>query len=183
MKEIISAFPADFPATVFVAQHIDPRSQPNLANILQKQSQLQVRYPMDEEYYMPGVVYVAPPANHMLLSYQKVWIFPANFVYLPKPNIDLMLQSAANELREGAIGVILSGSGNDGAIGIKAIKERGGVTIVQSEGSARYDSMPKAAMATGAVDYSLPPEVIGPAIVRMVKGEQRERVKVERPST
>ncbi len=179
INSIISTLPAGFPASVFIARHIDPHAEPRLADILQKKSKLQVRYPMDEEYYMPSVVYVAPPGNHMLLTYRKVWIFPANFVYLPKPNIDLMLQSAANEFTDRAIGVLLSGSGNDGAIGIKAIKEKGGTTIVQSADSAEYADMPKAAIATGAVDYSLRPEVIGPTIGRLVEGGHRDQAETE----
>ena len=181
LKEIISAFPAAFPASVFIARHVAPKAEPTLANVLQKTSQLPVKYPMDEEFYMPGVVYVAPPGNHMLLTYEKVWIFPANFVYLPKPNIDLMFQSAANEFTDKAIGVLLSGAGSDGAIGIKAIKEKGGVTIVQSEASSEFPDMPRAAIATGAVDYALPPEVIGPAIVRLVAGEHAEPAAAEKP--
>jgi Chemotaxis response regulator containing a CheY-like receiver domain and a methylesterase domain len=177
LKEIVSTLPADFPAVLFIAQHVDPRSQPMLVNILQKTCKLPIRYPMDEEFYMPSVVYVAPPGNHMLLTYRKVWIFPANFVYLPKPNIDLMFQSAANEFRERSIGVLLSGTGTDGAIGIKAIKERGGTTIVQSEGSAEHFDMPRAAIETGAVDYRLPAEVIGSTIARIVAGDQADRLK------
>lgn len=174
IKEILSALPPDFPASVFIALHVDPRAERTLVSVLQRTCQLEVCYPTDEEYYMPSIVYVAPPGNHMLLTYQKVWIFPANFVYLPKPNIDLMMQSAANEFTDRAIGVLLSGTGNDGAIGIRAIKEKGGMTIAQSEPSAEYPGMPKSAIATGAVDYSLPAEVIGPTIVRMVRGEHAE---------
>lgn len=174
LQKIASALPADFSASVFIAIHVSPTAERMLVPILQKICKLQVKYPMDEEYYVPSTVYVAPPGNHMLLTYQKIWIFPANFVYYPKPNIDLMLQSAANEFTDRAVGVILSGAVNDGAIGIKAIKEKGGITIAQSEESAKNPSMPKSAIATDAVDYILDPEVMPDTIIRLVKGSQKE---------
>jgi len=148
--------PKDLQAAVFVAIHIDPKAERKLIDVLQKYSEMPMRYPVDEEYYVPSTVYVAPPGYHMLLSYRKVWVFPANFVYLPKPNIDLMLQSAANEFGSSAIGIIISGHGTDGAIGMKAIKEKGGTTIIQSVDTAEASGMPEAAIESGLVDYIIP---------------------------
>lgn len=179
LKEIVSALPADFGASVFIAQHISPKAEPTLARHLQRHCKLPIKYPMDEEDYLPSAIYVAPPGNHMLLTYRKVWVFPANFVYLPKPNIDLMLQSAANEFTGRAIGIILSGTGSDGAIGLKAIKEKGGTTIVQNPASAEFDGMPNEAIATGAVEHVLSPEVIPSTIIRLVKGNQEETIEAE----
>lgn len=172
LEKILPAIPEKFPASFYIAQHISPEAEPKLASVLQRKCNLEVKYPMDEEFFKPSTVYLAPPGHHMLITYKKIWVFPANFVYLPKPNIDLMFQSAASEFGETAIGVILSGMGTDGAIGMKAIKERGGETIAQSEASSMYFGMPKAAIDTGAIDLTLPAEVIGPTLVKLVTGSE-----------
>lgn len=173
LEKILPEIPEDFPASVYIAQHVAPKAEWTLATVLQKKCKLAVKYPMDEEFYRPSVIYLAPPGHHMLLTYKKIWIFPANFVYLPKPNIDLMFQSGASEFGKTAIGIILSGAGNDGAIGIQAIKERGGTTIAQNKATSQYFNMPESAIKTGSVDFTLPPEVIGSTIVKLVTGSDK----------
>ncbi len=179
LKEILLGLPEDLDAAVFVAIHIDPNAEPTLVDVMQKYCKLPMKYPVDEEYFVPSVVYVAPPGYHMLLSYRKVWIFPANFLYLPKPNIDLLFQSAANEFGNMAIGVLLSGQGTDGAIGLRAIRDKGGTTIVQSLETAEACGMPEAARTRDSIDYIIRPEVIPGTIERLVKGNQEDSEKAE----
>ncbi len=180
LKKILSGLPEDLEAAVFVAIHIDPHAERTLVDVLKKNSKLPMRYPTDEEYYAASVAYVAPPGHHMLLSSRKIWIFPANFVYLPKPNIDLMLQSAANEFGDKAISIILSGLGTDGTIGTQAIKEKGGTTIAQSVETAEERKMPESAIESGFIDYSIPPEVMPSIIERLVRGSREDGEMAEK---
>ncbi len=180
LRTILSGLPEDLHAAVFVAIHIEPHSDRMLVDIMQKYCKMPMKYPLDEEYYIPSIVYVAPPGHHMLLSGRKVWIFPANFVYYPKPNIDLMLQSAANEFGNKAIAVILSGLGTDGSVGVRAIKEKGGTTIVQSVETAKAGGMLEAAIKSGSVDYVMPPEVMPSTIERLARGDLEDGEKAEK---
>ncbi len=91
---------------------------------------------------------------------------PVNFCI---PSIDLLFKSVAAEFGDRAIAVILTGMGKDGAMGIKAIKEKGGVTIAQDEKTSEYSEMPHSAIKTGAVDYILPLQEIAPTIITLVE--------------
>jgi len=92
----------------------------------------------------------------------------SELVHFSRPSVDLLFESVAAAYRDRAIGVILTGSGLDGATGIRAIKERGGTTMVQDPSEASHPSMPSHAYATGCVDFKLPLDDIGPALARLV---------------
>ena len=92
-------------------------------------------------------------------------------MHYTRPSVDLLFESVAASYRDRAIGVVLTGSGVDGATGIRAIKEQGGTTIAQDPQTAEYGSMPAHARATSCVDFTLPLETIGPAVVSLVLGD------------
>jgi len=94
-------------------------------------------------------------------------------VHFTRPSVDLLFESVAAAFKDRAIGVILTGSGLDGATGIRAIKEQGGTTIVQDPVGADHPSMPSNAYATGCIDFKLGLDDIGPAIVRLVQPDGR----------
>ena len=94
-------------------------------------------------------------------------------MHFSRPSIDLLFESVAASMDGKAIGVILTGSGSDGAMGIKAIKEKGGTTIAQDPATAEYGSMPQSAIDTGMVDFVLPLADIAPAIITLItKGDE-----------
>src|SRR5439155_12066886 len=95
-------------------------------------------------------------------------------VHFTRPSVDLLFESVAAAFKERAIGVILTGSGGDGATGIRAIKEQGGTTIVQDPAAADHPGMPSNAYATGCVDFKLELDDIGPAIGRLVQPDGAE---------
>lgn len=107
------------------------------------------------------------------MSDGKTYLTSTAFVHFSHPSIDLLFESVAGSMDGKAIGVILTGSGSDGAMGIKAIKEKGGTTIAQDPNTSEYKSMPLSAIATDMVDFVLPMADIAPAISTLItKGDK-----------
>jgi two-component system chemotaxis response regulator CheB len=173
LMEVLSRLPADLPASVLVVQHLDPRHRSLLVELLQRHCKIRIKEAGNDDPVEKSVVYIAPPDRHLLLSDGKTYLTSTAFVHFSRPSIDLMLESVAASVGGRAIGVILTGAGSDGAMGIKAIKEKGGTTIAQDPHSAEYGSMPGSAIATGMVDFVLPLEDIAPAIITLItKGDE-----------
>lgn len=171
---ILSYLPADFPAPILVVQHLDPRHKSLMVEIMRHHSKIHVKEAMNDEDIKPSVVYIAPPNMHMLVNDGRISLTSTAFVHFSRPSIDLMFESVAATYADRAIGVILSGTGYDGAMGIKAIKENGGTTIAQDERTSDYWGMPQAAIATGMVDFVLPIQDIAPAIIELIKENVRK---------
>jgi two-component system chemotaxis response regulator CheB len=172
LVEIVSALPSDFPAAIMVVQHTLPGHRTQLAHILGRHTLLPSKIAEAGDVVRPGQIYVADagrhlvihPGGHIALSDSA----RANFT---RPAADLLLLSMALELRDHAFAVVLSGFGSDGAMGVRAVKGAGGVTIAQ-ERSGVQPGMPEAAIATGCVDLVLPSCKIARALIAltMVKG-------------
>ncbi len=175
LTEILSVLPADFPVPILIVQHLDPRHKSLMAEILQRHCQMKVKEAENDEDIQKSIVYVAPPNKHMLVSDGKIALTSSAFVHFTRPSIDLTFESVAADYQERAIGVILTGTGKDGSMGIKAIKEKGGTTIAQDEKTSEHFGMPQAAIATGTVDFVLPLQDIAPAIIALISGEQEIR--------
>ena len=165
---VISALPDRLPAAVLVVQHMDPRHKSLLAGLLQRHAKLPVRQAVDGETIEPATVLIAPPDLHLIARDRRLILTDTRLVHYSRPSIDRLFESVADDFGARAIGVLLSGAGVDGASGIRAIKAKGGTTIVQNPGTAAHPSMPRAACATGSVDLVLELDAIGPAIVRLV---------------
>ena len=165
---VVSALPAALPATVLVVQHMDRRHKSMLAGLLARRSRLGVRQAVQGEAVLRGTVYIAQPDMHLIVRDGHLALTDTNPVHFSRPSIDLLFESVADAYGDRAIGVILSGTGLDGATGVRAIKAKGGTTIIQDPASAAHPGMPQAARATGAVDLTLPLEEIGPALASLV---------------
>jgi len=168
LQAVIGALPAEFPAAVFVVQHLDPRHKSLLADLLGRHARVVVKEAIDGERIQLGTAYIAQPDTHLLVANARVSLTSSELVHFTRPSVDLLFESVAAAYRDRAIGVILTGSGLDGATGIRAIKERGGTTIIQDPADAPHPSMPSNAYATGCVDFKLRLDEVGPAIVRLV---------------
>ena len=153
---LLTALPSDFPLPLAIVQHIDPNHVSLIANILSRRTKLRVKQAETDDILMPGVVYVAPPGWHMVIvpggAITLTHTEPVHFV---RPSADALFESAARTFGP-AIGVVLSGSGTDGAAGATAVKALGGTVIAQDEATAAFFGMPQAAIESGAVDYVLP---------------------------
>jgi two-component system chemotaxis response regulator CheB len=126
-----------------------------------------VVHAVDGEAIEPGRLYVAPPDRHLLLEHQRIRLTRGPKENRFRPAIDPLFRSAALAYGSRAVGVVLTGSLDDGTAGLWAIKDRGGVAIVQNPDEALYPSMPRSAMTNVAVDYCLPIDEIAPTLVRL----------------
>lgn len=146
------------PGMAFVlVQHLDPNRKSMLADLIGRYTQMPVYEVKDVMVVQPNCVYVIPPSFDMILEYGTLQLqetAESRGLHLP---IDLFFRSLALNKQELSIGIILSGTGEDGTLGARAIKDAGGVVIVQSPESSEYDGMPRSAIATGLADYILPP--------------------------
>ena len=168
LRTVIAALPAELPAAVFVVLHLDPHARSLLPALLAAATLLRVRDVRDEGLIEPGTVYVAVPDHHLLVSEGRLRLTVSPRVHHVRPSVDRLFESVACNWPAASVGVVLTGSGSDGASGIAAIKRAGGSTIVQEPTEAEYPSMPKAAIATGLVDSVLPLAAIAPAVARAV---------------
>jgi two-component system CheB/CheR fusion protein len=160
LQHFVKNIPTDTNLSFIIAQHLDPSQPSLLINILSKSSTIDIKEAKQGERPKPNTIYICPPNNNIAILNEKISLTPPNSKIYPKPSIDTFFSSLAKELGENAIGIILSGTGSDGAQGIKAIKYGGGITIVQDERSAKYSSMPRASIDTGCVDAVLPSDII-----------------------
>lgn len=168
---VLSALPPEFPAAVLVVQHMDPRQKSMLAGLLSRRCRLRVKPATSGEHIVPGRVYIAQPDAHLIVQERRLLLTDTAQVHFSRPSIDLLFESVADAYGDRAIAVVLSGSGVDGADGIRAVKEKGGTTLAQDPASAAHAGMPQAARATRCVDVTLPLEEIGPALVSLVSPE------------
>ena len=161
-KKLIKAIPENSGMAYVLVQHLDPDHDSVLTELLQKITKITVSEITDEIKVKPNHIYIIP-SNKMLVANDGV------LKLSPRPErnktdrnlpIDIFFNSLAEVHREHAIGVVLSGTASDGTLGLKAIKDNGGITFAQDEASAAYDSMPKSAVHAGVVDFILPPEEI-----------------------
>lgn len=171
LTEVLAALPRDFPAALVVVQHLDPRHRSLMAEILGKRTALRVRQAREGERTERGLVSIAPPDRHLLVNADgTLSLTQSELVHFTRPSADLLFESTAAGYRERAIAVVLSGSGRDGAMGVKAIKKMGGTVIVQDAKTSEFSGMPEAAQQTGMADFILPLHEIAPALEMLVAG-------------
>ncbi|HAE41781.1 MAG TPA: chemotaxis protein CheR [Clostridiales bacterium] len=146
------------PGMAFVLiQHLAPDHKSILAEIIKKFSHLEVFEVEDGMRVKPNCIYTIPPNRNMALLDGALQLLEITSPRGQNMPIDYFFRSLASDRKEKAVCVVLSGTGSDGTVGLKAIKSEGGIAIAQSPNSAEYDGMPKSAIATGLVDYQLPP--------------------------
>jgi len=116
-----------------------------------------------------GHVYIAPPNRHLLVNSDgTLTLSESELVHFVRPSADLLFESVAGSHKERAIAVVLTGTGNDGSMGVRAVKKMGGTVIAQDQDSSEFFGMPGGAIATGDVDFVLPLRDIAPALVTLV---------------
>jgi len=173
ITSLIRALPADFPVPLVIVQHLDPRHRSLIADILSRRTKLHVKQAEEGERIVVGSVYIAPPNRHLLVNADSsLSLTHTELVHFVRPSADLLFESVAASYKDRAIGVVLSGSGSDGAMGVQAIKKMGGTVLAQNKETAEFFGMPGAAAQTGCVDFALPLEEIAPALVTLVAGER-----------
>jgi two-component system chemotaxis response regulator CheB len=178
LKVLVSSLPKDLDAAVFITLHVPPYSMGIVAEILERAGSLPVSYAKDWEAIENGRIYVAPPDRHLLFEkqgYVRVTRGPRENRF--RPAIDPMFRSAALCFGHRVIGVILTGWLDDGTAGLRAVRERGGLTMVQHPDDAFAPSMPLNAIKQVEVDQILSLKDIGPRLAQLVNTPAGEEVK------
>ena len=168
LQQFFCCVPSNSGLSFVVIQHLAPDYKSLMADILGKYTEMTVIQAQDGVLVEPNKVYLIPPKKNITFRGGRLLLKDYIQGLLNHP-IDIFFHSLAEEKKEHSIAVVLSGTGSDGTNGIKAIKEKGGLTIVQSPVSAKFDGMPKSAISTGLVDYVLPPQDIAGEILHYSK--------------
>lgn len=167
--ELVKALPEDANAAYVVVQHLSPQHRSLLTTLIGREAKLPVIETEDGALLEARRVYVTPPNHDVMIADGRLKLTPpSQEIAAPKPSVDRFFVSAAEAFGERAVGVVLSGTGSDGAYGVQAIRAAGGVTIAQDSESAKYDGMPMAALETGCVDLTLRPGQIGAHLGRIM---------------
>jgi two-component system, chemotaxis family, CheB/CheR fusion protein len=166
-SELLAHLSLDAKMALVLVQHLDPKYPSILSEILSRTTRMPVVEATHGVRVELGHVYVMPPNTRMTIVKGVLNLAPRSDDRGPHMPIDHFLRSLAEDLKTRAIGVILSGSASDGALGLKAIKAEGGITFAEAPQSAKFDGMPRSAMASGAVDFVLPPKAIAQELTRI----------------
>ena len=168
LQRLVAGLPKDFPAALFVVLHLAPQSVSVLPHILMRAGSLPAEHPRDGEPIRMGRIYVAPPDHHLLIEDGKVRVARGPRENRHRPAIDPLFRSAARWYGPRVIGIVLTGSLDDGTAGLLSIKKRGGTAIVQDPEDAFCSDMPRTAMETVAVDYVEPVDRIPELLQELV---------------
>ena len=171
LQTLLSGLPANFPLPLVIVQHRGKDSDADLCEFLDGVSSLPVSEPEDKEILLAGHVYLAPRDYHLLIEEKSFALSTESPVAFARPSIDVLFESAADEYKEHAIGVILTGANRDGARGMARIKMNGGVTLVEDPDSAAVRIMPDAAIDSCNVDHVLQLREIAPFLSRLVSSK------------
>ena len=178
--ELLKHLPLDTGMGFVLVQHLDPQHESTLPQLLARATSMPVREVTNNLRVEPNHIYVIPPNTNLSLVRGVLKLQPRQPARVPHHSVNFFFESLARDQCECAIGVILSGAATDGMVGMEAIKAEGGITFAQDD-SARYDSMPRSAIAAGCVDFVLSPEHIANELARIAKhpymaGHPPERV-------
>jgi two-component system chemotaxis response regulator CheB len=174
LKDILSRMPDDFGVPILIVQHLHESDKGLLAENLAFTSNLPVIAPLDKCPIFKAKAYVAPAGYHMLVEKDMTIALSVDEkVNHSRPSIDVLFESAAHAFGEGLVAVILSGASQDGASGMKIVKQCGGTTIVQSPESSEFRCMPESAIKAISPDYVQSSSDIPVTLIKIVMGSDR----------
>jgi two-component system chemotaxis response regulator CheB len=170
LVDLAASLPADLPAAVLVVLHVPPTGTSALPHILNRHGPLRAGHASDGEPIARGRIYVAPPDRHLLVRPGQVHLTLGPPENGHRPAIDPLFRSAARSYGSRVIGVVLSGTLDDGTAGMLAIKARGGLGVVQGPADARYPGMPGSAATHAKIDHVLAAASMGQLLARLTNG-------------
>ncbi|PYK97966.1 MAG: hypothetical protein DME19_14335 [Verrucomicrobia bacterium] len=168
-EQFFTRMPGDCGMAFVLVQHLDPSRTSMMPELLQRFTSMKVVQAKDRAKAQPNCVYLIPPNKDIIIVNGTLRLTPPVTSHGVRLPIDVFFRSLAEDQRERAIGIILSGNGTDGTLGVKAIKEELGMVMAQDVKSAKYDGMPSSAVETGLVDYVLPPDKMPAQLVNYIQ--------------
>jgi two-component system chemotaxis response regulator CheB len=180
LVQLFNALPADLPAALFVVLHVPAYGKSVLPHILNRSCSLKALHPRNGELIQQSHIYIAPPDYHLLIHANQIQLEHGPRENGHRPAVDVLFRSAAVSYRQRVIGIILSGMLDDGTVGLKLIKDRGGIALVQNPEEALFDGMPRSAIANVAVDDVLKLDDIAHCLSELVV-QQLEEQQLENP--
>ena len=181
LQSLLGALPVEFPAIIGVTLHRSPRQESRLAQVLQRCTRLPIVEPSGPVRVEPGVVYLAPRDQHLLVRGEHVEPIRGPKENFTRPAVDPLFRSGAASHGDRVIGVVLSGWGADGVAGLIAIKRASGVAMVQHPDEAPARGMPVNALVRDHVDWVLPVSEMPPVLIRLAHGQSVDRDPTRRP--
>jgi len=170
LKRLFGAMPKDCAPAVFVVLHITPNARSILPQLLERIGWLPAFHPVDGEPIRPGHIHVAPPDHHLLLHRDRVLIRRGPRENRTRPAVDPLFRSAGVAFGSRVVGVVLSGTLDDGTSGLRAIRRCGGLGVVQDPDDAEWPGMPQSAIDRGEADHVLPLDRL-PALLSRLAAE------------
>jgi two-component system CheB/CheR fusion protein len=168
LEQFLSAVPADCGMAFVIVQHLDPTQKGYLTELIKRATRLAVTQVTDGTAVAPNCVYVIPPNADMSILRGTLYLFEPSLPRGQRLPIDFFFRSLATDQRENSVGVVLSGMGTDGTLGVRALKEVAGLVLVQDPAAAKFDGMPRSAVSTGMVDIVAPAEELYTRLVSVL---------------
>jgi two-component system, chemotaxis family, protein-glutamate methylesterase/glutaminase len=170
LTELLPVFPADYPLPIVVVQHLHPWQDDSFVERYMSRCILKVKVADEKEPVQAGSIYFAPANYHLLIEDDHTFSLSIDEkVNYARPAIDVLFESAVDAYASGLVGVILTGANNDGARGLRLIKERGGLAVVQDPQTAESTFMPRSAIETARADYVLAIPDIGQLLLTLAR--------------
>lgn len=182
MTALVRRLPTDTGMAFIVVQHLDPKHHSILSELLARETSMKSTEVQDGMKVEPNHIYVIPPDASMSISDRVLRLAPREQSVAGRMSVDHFMRSLAQSQANRAIGIILSGTGTDGTLGLTEIQAQGGVTFAQDPATARYDGMPRSAIDSGAVDFVLSPEEIARELARVSRHPYVARRHVPEPA-
>lgn len=168
LQKVVAGLPQNFAAAIFVVLHIAPQTHSVLPDILNRAGELPAKHPVHREHIRPSHIYIAPPDHHLIIEDSRILLSRGPRENRHRPSVDPLFRSAARAYGRQAIGIILTGSLDDGTVGLQAIKKAGGIAIVQDPEDAFCADMPRSAIDHVQVDYVVPVTEIPALLAQLV---------------
>ncbi|MCP4157999.1 MAG: chemotaxis protein CheB, partial [bacterium] len=166
-EKFFTHIPSDSGMAFVLFQHIAPDHKSMLPDLLKKFTSMEVYEVKDSMKVRPNCIYINPPGNDVGVINGALHLLEPTHPRGMKMPINHFLRSLAQDRQEKAIGIIFSGTGTDGTLGLQAVKEKGGLTMVQEPGSAEYDGMPLSVVKTGMADYIMSPDKMPEKLIEL----------------
>jgi two-component system chemotaxis response regulator CheB len=168
LSVLLPALPAQYPFAVAVVVHLPPDRKSVMAELFQPKCRVRVKEAEDKEPFVAGTVYFAPPDYHLMVEPDgRLSLSSEEPVLYSRPSIDVLFETAADALGPAAVGVVLTGGSADGARGLRAIADAGGVPLVQDPSTAAVPAMPEAALAACPTAAALPLDRLAEHLARL----------------